>query len=40
MLIFKLIANNKNNIPENISNSKYLGLILLEQYLHFPPKKI
>ena len=33
-------ANITNNVPDNISNMKYLGLIFSLQYLHFPPKNI
>ena len=33
-------ANNINNVPDNISNMKYLGLIFSLQYLHFPPNAI
>ena len=33
-------ATNKNVIPVNTSNKRYLILIFVLQYLHLPPKKI
>ena len=33
-------ANAINNVPDNISKMKYLGLIFSLQYLHFPLKAI